>query len=72
MSAIREVFVIVHDGGYEGYSGPIQAFETLEEAKAGHRLMSQVESYHIFRVPIWPITNAESYVFLRPVWPEKA
>jgi hypothetical protein len=65
----REIYVIVHDGGCEGMSGPIQGCATLDEAVALATLMKAAERYAIFAVPIWPNAQPEPWFNLKPVWP---
>lgn len=74
---IYSVFVIAHDGGCEGWSAPVQAFLTLDEAKAAYGLMSQTTSFGVFEVPVWPHIARqgkfpEPWFNIEPVWPEKA
>lgn len=57
------IYVIAHDGGYEGYSGPIQAFDTVEEAKAAAALG---ESLCVFAVPEWP-EQAQAWFLIEPL-----
>ncbi len=46
------MYVIAHNGGCEGYSPPIQAFQNLNEAKAALSLMGGC--FELFEVPVWP------------------
>lgn len=50
------IYVIAHDGGYEGYSGPIQAFKTEIEARAAATLG---DNLRVFAVPEWPEPTKE-------------
>ncbi len=63
------MFVIVHDGGYEGHSPPIMAFADLETAKSALVLMEGC--CEIFEVPIWPSPALGKWWELEPVWPVK-
>lgn len=45
------IYVIAHDGGVEGYSGPVQAFKTKPEALAAASLGDTMK---VFEVPEWP------------------
>lgn len=45
------IYVIAHDGGCEGYSGPLQAFKTKQEATAAAALG---DGLRVFEVPEWP------------------
>jgi len=46
------IYVVAHDGGYEGHSLPVLAFEDRETA---HRWASaQSESYSVAKVPVHP------------------
>lgn len=45
------IYVIAHDGGCEGYSGPIAAFKTEKEARAAAALGDTIS---VFAVPEWP------------------
>lgn len=57
------IYVIAHDGGCEGYSGPMQAFKTREEAIAAASLG---ESLKVFAVPEWP-EPAGPYYNVKPI-----
>ena len=51
----RCVWVLAHDGGCEGYSGPVQAFATKLEALAGQALSKAAgNTLALFLVPMWP------------------
>lgn len=52
------IYVIAHDGGCEGYGGPIQAFKTKQEAVAAASLG---ESLKVFEVPEWPEPAGPSF-----------
>lgn len=52
------IYVIAHDGGCEGYSGPIQAFRSEAEARAAIALG---DSLKVFAVPEWPEPAIEWY-----------
>lgn len=45
------IYVIAHDGGCEGYSGPLHAFKTKKEAIAAASLGDNLV---VFEVPEWP------------------
>ncbi len=57
------IYVIAYDGGCEGFSGPIQAFNDLESAKAAAALG---DSYKVFAVPVWP-SKASSWYSIQPI-----
>ena len=57
------IYVIAHDGGCEGYSGPLQAFRTEKEAAAAAALG---ESLRVFAVPEWP-EPAEPWYQVKPM-----
>ena len=61
----QSVFVLCRDGGYEGYSPPLQAYSTLEEARAGKLLIAAAGEYciDIFEVPLWP--NAQTVAWYK-------
>lgn len=52
------IYVIAHDGGCEGYSGPMQAFETKEEAIAA---VAFGDGLVVFSVPVWPEPSGPWY-----------
>lgn len=57
------IYVIAHNGGYEGYSGPVQAFKTKQEARAAAALGDSLE---VFEVPEWP-EPAPSWFMVGPI-----
>lgn len=66
------IYVIAHDGGYEGYSPPIQAFHNLEEAKAALALMnSGSASFDLFEVPVWPERATAEWFRIEPMKDEQ-
>lgn len=58
------IYVIARDGGYEGYSAPIQAFSTKEEALAAAALG---ESLDVFAVPVWPEPTVSKWFDIEPI-----
>jgi len=58
------IYVIARDGGCEGYSGPIQAFKTKEEAIAAVALGGGC--LEVFAVPEWP-EPSEPWYQIRPI-----
>lgn len=57
------IYVIAHDGGCEGYSGPVQAFKTEIEARAA---ASIGDGLVVFAVPEWP-EPSEPWFQIRPI-----
>lgn len=57
------IYVVAHDGGCEGYSGPMQAFKTESEAKAAAALGDML---CVFAVPEWP-EAAKSWFRIEPL-----
>lgn len=58
------IYVIAHNGGCEGHSPPVQAFNNLEDAKAALAIVGYC--FEIFSVPIWP-EPAEEWFRIEPV-----
>jgi hypothetical protein len=59
------IYVIARDGGYEGHSPPIQAFNNLTDARAAVALVAS-ESFEIFEVPVWP-EKATEWFRIEPI-----
>jgi hypothetical protein len=60
---MREIYVLAYNGGYEGWSGPVQAF--LDEAEAfGFAKQAGLE---VFKVPVWPAVNDKLHWEVGPV-----
>lgn len=59
------MFALVHDGGCEGFSPPIQLFCTLQEAESAVALAGR--EFKIFQVPIWPAKALDQWFNLKPV-----
>lgn len=67
MAVTGKVYVICHDGGVEGYSGPTQCAADLETAK---KLAALSDSCMvIFEVPVWPVSDGVAWYSRKPVWP---
>lgn len=61
------IFVIAQNGGCEGMSAPVQAFEREDHARAALALASQSGgAWNLFIVPVWPET-AEPYYSIKPI-----
>lgn len=61
------VYVIVHDGGCEGNSAPIQAFSDPREAFAVARLMGSTETFRVYETPVWPNAQQKQWFNIEPV-----
>jgi len=61
------IYVIAYDCGVEGYSGPVQAFETVEEAVAVAALEDRMV---VFGVPQWP-EPAQKWCDVEPLGAER-
>lgn len=48
---LTKIYVIAHDGGCEGWSGPMLGFLTVDEAQTAAALEG---SLRVFEVPMWP------------------
>ena len=57
------IYVIARDSGSEGYSGPMQAFKTKEEATAAAALGDTLK---VFAVPEWPEV-ASPWFMVKPI-----
>lgn len=57
------IYVVAHDGGYEGYSGPVLAFKTKEEAAAA---VAIGDALKVFAVPEWP-EPAVPWFMVKPI-----
>ncbi len=57
------IYVVAHDGGCEGYSGPVQAFKTQGEADAA---VAIGDGLVVFAVPEWPEVAVPWYM-VKPV-----
>jgi hypothetical protein len=63
---VTDIYVIAHDGGYEGYSGPMQASASREEAFRLAHLMSAGGSFRVFKVPVWPEAQRVEWFRVKP------
>lgn len=61
------VYVIARDGGCEGFSAPVQATRSKEEAFRLAALMSQTERFSVFEVPLWPQAQATEWFNVKPL-----
>ena len=66
------IFVLAHDGGVEGHSPPVQAFMDEKTAWAALALLAGTETFHIYRVPIWPNQHAPRWYDVKPHTPPAA
>ena len=59
--AAQFLYVAALDLGYEGHRAPYQAWEKLEEACAGMRLLTAgyTSSWCLYRVPLWPAVHTD-------------
>ncbi len=55
------IFVLAHDGGYEGHSPPVQAFTDEAVARSALALLSAHETWNLFAVPLWPEPITEAW-----------
>lgn len=61
----KEIFIVAHDGGCEGYALPSLAFWTEDEA---HKwAASQEGCYSVARVPIYPEFPSGEWFRLKPL-----
>lgn len=63
------IYVMCHDGGQEGYSGPVLAFTDEHLAIAALRLANAGSEtcMVLFEVPAWPDTAQKSYWNIEPM-----
>lgn len=59
------IFVVAHNGGYEGHSLPMLAFSNKADAVLW--CLSQTECYDIAEVPIFPNLPSKPWFRLEPV-----
>ena len=59
------LYVVAHDGGYEGHSLPVLAFTELEAAKQW--VAGQNEIFSIAEVPLYPELPCRPWYNLEPV-----
>lgn len=70
-AAGASIFVIVHDGHTEGFSGPVLAVADRDKAIGLAKLMSQSDMFAVFEVPLYPALSGKSWWEVEPIWPEK-
>lgn len=63
------IYIMCHDGGCEGFSAPIQAFQDEETAIGALRLANggADTSMVLFEVPVWPATMPHPYYEMEPI-----
>lgn len=63
------IYIMCHDGGCEGFSAPIQAFEDEETAISALRLANAgaETSMVLFEVPVWPHVLPRSNWEIKPI-----
>lgn len=60
------VFVLAHDGGYEGFR-PVQVCPDEESARAALALLNcSGETYRAFALPMWPATQSDPWWNIDP------
>lgn len=64
--SLRAIYVIANDGGVEGYSGPVVASESEDEAIRLAGLMAGMMV--VFRIPVWPATDGVQWFQRKPIW----
>ena len=69
LSPRHSVWVIAHDGGCEGFSGPIQAFVDKDTATKGLRIMEAGGAIGVvlFEVPVWPNVQTADWWNIQPL-----
>lgn len=60
------IFVIAQYCGYEGHSAPVQAFEREADARAALAIVSSMQTWRLYSVPVWP-EPAEAYFQIEPL-----
>ena len=58
------IYVIAHDGAYEGYSGPMQAFKSEAQARAA---AGRGIHLRVFAVPEWPEPAKIEWYYVDPL-----
>lgn len=66
LGTIKVMYVVAHDGGYEGYSLPYLAFSDLDQAIQW--VKAQTEAFDIAEVPIYPELPTDQWWAVKEAW----
>lgn len=58
---MTEVWVLIHNGGYDGYGEPLQGFSSEADARRALRLLRlpYEGGWEVFRLPMWPEVSGD-------------